>query len=280
RFLLHAVSHDLRNPVTGMVMVLKNLLNGQGMGCFSTTAIPCAVSSSTAPSPAAPSPTVPPATADAPPAMVSIARPVLERMVESGDRQLKLINSLLEAHTIETQGLELTLVPLQLAEVIASAVSELQPFLGRNQATLTVNLPPDLPLVTGDRHQLWRVLENLITNALKHNPPGLTLSVDVTLEGDRLRCNIRDNGVGIPDDQHQQLFELYRRGINARHTQGLGIGLYLCQQIVWAHHGDIGVDSIPNQGATFWFTLPLAAVTANGLGSTSSPDALVPTVGE
>lgn len=223
RVLLHAVSHDLRNPVTGMLMVLKNLL-----------------------------------ALEQHPEGIAISRAILERMVESGNRQLNLINSLLEAHALETQGIKLDCKPLCLQDLIAEVVQDLQPLLIKNQATLSSNLADALPLVQGDATQIWRVLENLIGNALKHNPPGLALTVETQVDGSFIRCNIRDNGVGIEPEQANQLFELYRRGANARHTHGLGLGLYLCRQIVRAHGGQIGVDSVPQRGSTFWFTLPLA----------------------
>ena len=235
RVLLHAVSHDLRNPVTGLLMVLKNLLSA-------STAVDCSQSGSN------------PCSTDA----IMIPRHILERMIESGDRQLKLINSLLEAHTIDTQGICLNQEVIQFGALLQNILHDLQPILDKNKATLHSQIPTNLPLIQGDSNQLWRVLENLIFNALKHNPPGLTLTVMLTQEGDRLRCCVQDNGVGIDTDQAGKLFDLYRRGSNARHTHGLGLGLYLCRQIVLAHGGNIGVDSAPGQGSTFWFTLPIA----------------------
>ncbi|MFE1743984.1 sensor histidine kinase [Coleofasciculus sp. H7-2] len=83
---------------------------------------------------------------------------------------------------------------------------------------------------------------------------------DATLQTPRLlRCTIQDNGVGIPPQQQQRLFELYYRGVHSRYMPGLGLGLYLCQQIIKAHQGKIGVISQPGCGATFRFTLPVAA---------------------
>jgi len=234
KVVLHAVSHDLRNPVTGMLMVLTNLLKS---GC-------CPMS-----------PNPPSVNVDA--TTVTVPRTILERMTESGDRQLSLINSLLEAHTLETQGIALHREPVQLQDLFQRVIQEMQPLLLKNRATLTNHITMSLPLVNADPAQLWRVIENLLSNALKHNPPGLSLVVNAEVRDDHVRCIVEDDGVGISSEQADKLFELYRRGANARNTHGLGLGLYLCRQIIRAHRGDIGVYSAPDKGACFWFTLPL-----------------------
>ncbi|KYC38829.1 hypothetical protein WA1_35095 [Scytonema hofmannii PCC 7110] len=72
-----------------------------------------------------------------------------------------------------------------------------------------------------------------------------------------LLCMVRDSGIGIAPEQCQHLFELYARGTKARYTPGLGLGLYLCKQIVEAHGGKISLVSCVGEGSTFWFTLPL-----------------------
>lgn len=249
---LQAVSHDLRNPVTGMLMVLRNLLNSG------------------------------PSVANEPePTSVPVSRSVLSRMIQSSERQLGLINSLLEVHMVREQGVVVKRSPVQLAPLLRSFLAEMEPILAKNQATLTLQVSDDLPLVSADASQLWRVFENLITNALKYNPPGINLtigaSIDSTLEhqthrpktlnslnspnpskSQMIRCTVTDDGVGITQEQCDRLFELYYRGSSTRRSTGFGLGLYLCQQIVKAHGGEIGAISSPGAGATFWFTLPLA----------------------
>jgi signal transduction histidine kinase len=70
-------------------------------------------------------------------------------------------------------------------------------------------------------------------------------------------CTVSDNGVGMSQQQSEHLFDLYFRGGNVRNSLSLGLGLYLCRQIITAHGGEIGVKSAQGEGATFWFTLPL-----------------------
>lgn len=228
RVFLHAVSHDLRNPVMGLLMVLRNLLDQ------------------------AESPQVP--------------RSLLERMAQSCDRQLVLINSLVETQSGEIWGISLQCQPISLLTLAQELAATWQPLLAEAGATLKCQIPADLPQVEADPYQLWRVYENLLGNALKYNGTGLTLTLRAALipaaeqdGGSEIRCTVEDDGVGMPAEQAEELFRLYSRGRNSRQTLGLGLGLYLCQQIVQAHGGQIGVTSQPAQGATFWFTLPLAS---------------------
>ena len=221
RVFFHAVSHDLRNPVLGTVMVLKNLLAR-------------------------------------PEDNISISRSILERMIQSSDRQLNLINSLMEAHISEVQGVVLQRQAVQLLRVVEAAIADLEPLLEQNQAKLINLVSADLPLVNADPTQLWRVFSNLIVNALKHNPPELLLTINAIRKDDKIYCTVSDNGVGISKQQSDRLFDLYFRGASIRNSVSLGLGLYLCKQIINAHGGEIGVNSAFDAGATFWFTLPIS----------------------
>lgn len=240
RVFIHAVSHDLRNPVLAMVMTLKSFLN--------------------------------PAEQKA-----QIPQEVLEQLIASSERQLALINSLLEAHATEVQGLVLHRQPTQLAPLVDAIVNDFQPFFQQVKTSVSHTVSPDLPPVDVDLLQLRRVYENLISNALKYNPPGLqlTLTADVMKHEEQkqihfssnlksqtsnsrwLYCTVTDNGVGITQQQSDRLFNLYSRGRDQRRSLSLGLGLYMCRQIITAHGGEIGVISNPGAGSTFWFTLPI-----------------------
>ncbi|CCI38109.1 Two-component hybrid sensor and regulator [Microcystis aeruginosa PCC 9701] len=216
---LHAVSHDLRNPVIGMLMILNNLIkNSQGE-------------------------------------TKEVSRKILEQMANSCDRQLTLIDSLVETRQNDLWGVSLELKPLSLYEIGQQIGQEWELRLKENQATLINNFSPDLPLVNADAHHLWRVFENLLANALKHNPQGIIITFSARLEGNCLRCSIADNGVGISETQRKQLFDRYQRG-NNNNQISLGLGLYLCRQIIHAHGGEIGIMNNDEKGSQFWFTLP------------------------
>lgn len=216
---LHAVSHDLRNPVIGMLMILNNLIkNSQGE-------------------------------------TKEVSRKILQQMADSCDRQLTLIDSLVETRQNDLWGVSLELKPLSLYEIGQQIGQEWELRLKENQATLINNFSPDLPLVNADAHHLWRVFENLLANALKHNPQGIIITFSARLEGNYLRCSIADNGVGISETQRKQLFDRYQRG-NNNNQISLGLGLYLCRQIIHAHGGEIGIMNNDEKGSQFWFTLP------------------------
>jgi signal transduction histidine kinase len=218
---LHAVSHDLRNPVIGTSMVLNNLSTQPGEP-------------------------------------IGVPRLILHRMIESNHRQLDLINSLIDTHAAEIWGITLTLVAVPLGEVVEAAIADFQPMFDKENTTLNHHISASLPLVAVDPLQLTRVYQNLIANALKHNPPGLTLTLAAEPEAGWIRASVTDNGVGISPDQCEKLFNPYFRGHQKPKSVGLGLGLYLCQQIIQAHGGKIGVQSQVGQGTTFWFTLPIS----------------------
>lgn len=244
RAFIHAVSHDLRNPVLGMVMTLRSFLNSSEKDA-------------------------------------QIPQELLEQIVASGDRQVELINSLLEAHGTEVQGIVLHPQPVQLDQLVNAIINDFQPFFQKAATSIHQTISPDLPFIHADPLQLRRVYENLVSNALKYNRPGLqlTFAADITTDGcggrrakgrnrqfkiqhskSKIRwlyCTVSDNGVGMTQQQGDRLFDLYSRGRDQRRSLSLGLGLYMCRQIITAHGGEIGVISSPDQGATFWFTLPV-----------------------
>jgi len=220
---LHTLTHDLRTPVMGASMVLKTLLN-------------------------------------TPEEQIKVNRQLLERMLQGSDRQICLLDALLEAHSREELCLNLHREAVYLNELVERVLNDLEPLMTKNQVVLHNGIVAHLPSIDADPSKLVRVLRHLLINALKHNPPGICLSLDAAVEGSMLRCIIQDNGVGMTAQQCQRLFEPYTKGQRARYVPGLGLGLYLCQQIVHAHGGQIGVTSVPQTGATFWFTIPLRNV--------------------
>lgn len=222
---IHALTHDLRNPASGMTAVLRGLLKRQQT--------------------------------DGDSASVTIPVSMLERMTAGCERQLKMIDALLETHKAELWGISLRPQPVALETLIADVLKEWQPAFEQYRVSTNSQISPNLPSISGDRHQLWRVFENLIDNALKYNAPGLSLTIQVELDAAQhlILCTVQDNGKGIAPHLLDTLFERYHRGGAASPVQGLGLGLYICRQIVEAHGGTIGYKRSLNKGALFWFTL-------------------------
>jgi signal transduction histidine kinase len=110
-----------------------------------------------------------------------------------------------------------------------------------------------------DRDRLEQVMNNLVSNAIKYSPEGGEVTVSTSRQDSEVKINVSDQGVGIPSEDQDHLFERFYRGKGpARDVSGLGLGLYVTRRIVEAHGGVITVRSVPDVGSEFSFTLPLA----------------------
>ena len=227
---LHALAHDLRNPITGIKTLLESLLSRS----------------------------------DRPDGIV-MDTAIAVRMAEGCDRQLHMIDSLLDTHAIEIGGVPLQRSPFDIAILMRAVAADWQSSCQKKRISIQLELSPDLPLVDGDRAQLRRVFDNLMDNALKYNPPEIQLKLSaqpvVNSEASpMIRCAVSDTGVGIDPAQQATLFDPYHRGAEVRVAhRGFGLGLYVCQRIVAAHNGQMQVNSELGGGTEFWFTVPVAA---------------------
>ncbi|MBD2297647.1 MULTISPECIES: PAS domain S-box protein [Nostocales] len=250
---LHTVAHDLRTTVMGNLMVLKNLLENGGVGSrdlgVGEQSPPVLLCSHT-----------PPAETSYPAVSQSIPVPssVIERMIQGNDRQLTMINSLLEIHCWMEQGVIINLQQVNLNTLLEKILPDLQPLLWQNQATLENLINEDLPLIKTDPTQLQTVLLTLLIYSLQQNPPGLKLALTATVVESMVKIQIEHNGVTMSKTEGDRLFDLYVREPQAPCSTILGLKMYLCRQIIQAHGGEIGVISNRKRGLTFWFTLSVA----------------------
>ncbi|WP_442944819.1 sensor histidine kinase [Nostoc sp.] len=274
---LHTVAHDLRTSVMGNLMVLKNLLNqgvgtgdwglgtgdqgkrGQGRVIEEVSPLSPLNPQSLIPHTQSPipNPHYPLSPEGAPPSPILISRSIIERMVQGNDRQLTMINSLLEINSCEKQGIEIKHEPVQLSTLLGGTFAQLEPMLTQNQATLKNLVPADLPLVMADATKLQKVLVNLITHSLHNNPPGLNFTLSATVEAGMIRTQIQDDGVVMSKLECDRLFDLHVRDPQDCCSTSIGLKMYLCRKVIKAHGGNIGVISNRKRGLTFWFTLPL-----------------------
>ena len=252
---LHTVAHDLRTSVMGNLMVLKNLLN-QGVGGVQGAEGQRSRGEITAisPLPTIPSAPLPLSHVQSP---IPVSRSIIERMIQGNDRQLTMINSLLEINSCEQQGIDIKLEPVQFNTLLGGMFAQLEPMLTQNQATLKNLVPADLPLVMADETRLQKVLANLLTHSLQNNPPGLNFLLSATVEAGMIRTQIQDNGVGMSKLECDRLFDLHVRDPQDCCSTSIGLKMYLCRKVIKAHGGEIGVISNRKRGLTFWFTLPL-----------------------
>jgi PAS domain S-box-containing protein len=248
---LYTVAHDLRTSVMGNLMVLKNLLNqgvekkhgSKGAGEQWSKGEELVIN----PQCSIPNPQSP----------IPISSSIIERMLQGNDRQLTMINSLLEINSGEKQGIEIKPEPVQFSTLLRGIFAHLEPILTQNQATFKNLVPADLPLVMADGTRLQKVLANLITHSLQNNPPGLNFTLSATVEAGMIRTQIQDNGVVMSKVECDRLFDLYVRDPQDCCSTSIGLKMYLCRKVIKAHGGEIGVISNRKRGLTFWFTLPL-----------------------
>lgn len=231
---LHTIAHDLRTSVIGNLMVLENL---QGSGGEMGEKI-------------SPLPT--------PHSLISVPRSIIDRMIHGNKRQLAMLDSLLEIHSCQEQGLKLHRQLVPFGGMLEKMITGLQPLFSENQATFTNLLPQDLPLVMADQARLEKVLINLFTYSLQHNPPGLNFTLKATVEDGMIRTHIQDNGVTMSQAECDRLFDLHIPDPQAPCSTAICLRMYLCRQIIQAHGGQIGATNHPQPGLSFWFTLPLS----------------------
>nr|WP_309891380.1 PAS domain-containing protein [Archangium sp.] len=183
----------------------------------------------------------------------------LEKALAQVGRLSGLINDLLDASRIQTGRLELECGRHSLRELVRESLDLFQPLSARHP--FQYEEPEEKLLIQGDRSRLAQVMTNLLENALKYSPTGGTIRVAVERKGAEARVSVSDSGIGIPKDQQAHLFERFFRARNAPISGfgGLGLGLYICRDIIERHGGRIGVESEVGRGSTFHFTLPLAS---------------------
>lgn len=175
-----------------------------------------------------------------------------------GTRQLsRLVESLLDIQRLEEGKAVIDPKSTSLHSMMVNAVQLVQPIVTESQQTLKLQLADELPFVTCDQDMILRVVINLLENAVKYTPMGGRITLEVAQHSDGIRICIRDSGPGIPKHMQRQIFDKFSRVKYKDAPKGLGLGLAFCRLAVEAHGGQIWVESEPDQGSAFIFTLPL-----------------------
>ena len=178
----------------------------------------------------------------------------LEFAVDGAERMRAMIDGLLEYSRIETRGDPFE--PVDLNNVLDNVREDLQMRIDESNAEITTD---DLPCVDGDDSQLRQVFQNLLNNAIEYSedePPQVDISA--RRDEDQWIISVQDEGIGIDPDEQERIFEVFQRLHTHDEHSGTGIGLALSQRIVERHGGEIWVDSEPDEGSTFSFTIPTA----------------------
>lgn len=182
-------------------------------------------------------------------------------ILSAGRHLLNLINEVLDISRIEAGNLQLSLEPVCLEEAVSEALDLMRPLAAEREIRLAASCPLDTTTyVLADRQRLKQVLLNFLTNAVKYTAMQGRVSVSFNDSGSgTMRVLVRDSGAGIPVEKLSRLFTPFDRlGAEQSTVEGTGLGLALCQRLVEAMHGGIGVNSTVGDGSTFWVELPHA----------------------
>jgi hypothetical protein len=186
-------------------------------------------------------------------------RATMGNILDQTQHMLNLIDNLLDVSIIESGKLELLTEPVGLARFLDKTVERHHLLASTKGISIDLATPVDPDTaITADPWRLRQVMDNLLSNAVKFSPAGGAVRVYAERFGGAWRISVADDGPGIRPEDRARLFQPFTR-LSARPTGGersTGLGLAITQRIVEAHGGQIGVDSVPGGGATFWFTLP------------------------
>ncbi len=234
--ILHTVSHDLRTSVIGNLMVLNNLIregignrerqSGEDEQCQNLSSLP-------------------------------IAQSIVERMIQGNERQLGMIDSLLEINSSDTKVLIMNQEVVQFGTLIKAIVQDIASLLNKYQAKLENSIGENLPTVKADQELLRKLFVALLTYSCQNNPPGLNIILKARVEAGKIRCTIQDNGIGISKIECDRFFDLHIREPQSCSSTCTSLKLYMCRQIVKAHGGEISVINNRKRGLTILFTLPV-----------------------
>ena len=180
-------------------------------------------------------------------------REILNQMLTSGRRMNQLIEGVLRYARAEHEGFQMG--DISASSALRSSLNELKLLIEESGAKVEYD---DLPNVRGNEVSLARVFSNLIVNSIKYcgtEPP--RIAIEATQSADFCRFAVRDNGVGIAPEYHDQIFRAFKR-LHGAGYEGVGIGLSLCKRLIENSGGEIWVESEAGKGATFYFTLPPA----------------------
>ncbi len=206
-------------------------------------------------------------------------RDYINRIHLAGTALLGVLNDILDYSKIESGHLQLEHIPLSIREVFNKCHALFSVQAESKQLKLCFEIAPEMPeSLQGDPLRLLQVLNNLVSNALKFTERG-SVSIHVECQVDTeqtesviLKVLVKDTGIGLSSPQIERLFSAFQQAdtSTSRHYGGTGLGLSINKRLVELMGGKIGVDSVPNQGSSFWFTARLSRINAADVPHASS----------
>jgi signal transduction histidine kinase/ActR/RegA family two-component response regulator len=189
----------------------------------------------------------------------------LEIIERNAEAQARMVDDLLDAARIVAGKFRLDLRPLDLHEVVLTAVDALKPAASAKNLEIQTVLDRTSGKVSGDPHRLRQIMWNLLSNAIKFTPKGGRIEVRLTQSRSNVKIIVSDTGIGIKPNLLPHIFDWFRQGATTKPPAGLGLGLAIARTLVELHGGDITADSVgEGQGASFTVLLPLMADSTAG----------------
>ncbi len=181
----------------------------------------------------------------------------LDVVVSEGERLTSLINDVLDLAKIESGRMEWNMKPVFMQDVIGRAVSATSALFEEKHLKLQKNIPDNLPLISGDEDKLIQVVINLLSNAVKFTDKG-SVVIEAYKDNNQVIVEVQDTGVGIAEEDKHKIFERFRQAGDTLtdKPKGTGLGLPICREIIEHHGGIIWMNSEPNVGSTFFFSVP------------------------
>ncbi len=187
-----------------------------------------------------------------------------EKFLTNAQRNLKrlsaLIDDLLDLAKLEARRMELTYEPSSLGKITDEVYETMETWAKNKEIKLIKKIPADLPQISIDPNRIIQVLVNLVGNAIKFTPNGGSITIEAKLieDNNRMEVRVADTGIGISPDDLKKLFNKFQQVGKKRPAEGgTGLGLVIVKEIVQLHGGEIHVESEPEKGSQFIFTLPL-----------------------
>lgn len=179
----------------------------------------------------------------------------VDGILDSGNHLLSLIEELLDLSKIESHKLNVIINDVSLENVVNESIIILSPIAAEYNIEIKSKVE-NIYLVKADEKRLKQVLINLISNAIKYNHKHGEVTIDASkVKNKMIRISVSDNGDGLTEEQQKELFKPFTRYNDTK--EGIGLGLYITQNLVELMRGKVGVESIFKEGSTFWFELPL-----------------------
>lgn len=186
----------------------------------------------------------------------------MTKINESNEREIKLVNSLLNVSRIESGRIVVEPKPTNMKDLVEAVVSEIKLNVAATKKQISWEVEENVPTMNIDADLVRHVFINLLTNSVRYTGDDGKIDLRVSFRAGELVCEVKDNGIGIPAVEQDRLFEKFFRASNAtkKETDGNGLGLFLAKAIVESSGGKIGFVSKEGEGTTFWFTLPVTGM--------------------